>query len=87
MALPFILYGGVLRTLKRREWPEIWNDAPFFKLSATGVALVTIALVLAVSIGTNSPGSKYVPSQIVDGQIKHGKFEDNSKKPALAYPY
>lgn len=77
--LPFIAYGLYLYATRRaraqeRKEGRVFDEAPWFWLFATGLALLVLSLI-AVWFFTGDPaGGSYIAPHVEDGKIVPGKF-------------
>lgn len=71
LALPFLVYGGWIRYLRRRdrEAGRTWNDAPVTWLLISGLVLMLGALFITRLLTGNLRDGVYVPPHYENGQI------------------
>lgn len=48
--LPFLVYAGYMRVVRRVENENIWYDAPIVPLAIVGVALAVVGLIGMMSL-------------------------------------
>ena len=74
--LPFAAYVAYVFAMKKMEAQGgLWADAPWFWLTASGLALVIAGFVAVSLLSGAPPGAQYVPGQVKDGQVLPGRFE------------
>ncbi len=51
------------------------DRAPWLVLGGVGLVLMAAVLLLVAEFERNPPGSQYVPTQLIDGELQPGRFE------------
>ena len=74
-ALPFLIYGAYMLTVKRATPANLWQSAPIFWLLAAGFGLLLVTMATLIQFSGGERGGTYHPPVIEDGVIKPGKID------------
>lgn len=79
--LPLVAYGIWLAFARRKArlagsgaLPG-WQEAPWTWLLIAGFGLLILGFASLALFGNDTPGGRYVPPQVIDGEIVPGRFE------------
>ncbi|MFQ5984728.1 MAG: DUF6111 family protein [Alphaproteobacteria bacterium] len=79
--LPLVAYGVWLAFARRKArlagsgaLPR-WQEAPWTWLLIAGFGLLILGFASLALFGNGAPGGRYVPPQVIDGEIVPGRFE------------
>ncbi|WP_374655894.1 DUF6111 family protein [Dongia sp.] len=73
LLLPALVYWLYLNIQEKRGQPV--REVPLSWLTAIGVFLVVIVLVVSWFADSEKPGGKYIPPSVIDGKVVPGHFE------------
>jgi len=79
LLLPALLYWLYLRVQEKRGRPV--REVPLSWLAVIGVFFVIIVLSAGWFSGSEGPGGKYIPPEVVDGKVVPGHFEEEGQNP------
>jgi uncharacterized protein DUF6111 len=74
-ALPFIIYGVYMVTVKQASPASLWQQAPVFWLLAAGCGLLLATMATLIHFSGRNVGGVYHPPAIEDGVIKPGEID------------
>jgi hypothetical protein len=75
--LPFVVYAFYVLMARRAERRGVqWRHAPWYWLTATGLGLSILSLVLAALLAPGSGEGPYQPARVIDGQIVSGEADN-----------
>jgi hypothetical protein len=74
--LPFIVYAFyVMMTRRARSRGELFDDTPWFWLTAAGLILSIVSVFVFWYFTAEPAGGTYVPPRLEDGQVVPGRIE------------
>jgi hypothetical protein len=74
-ALPFLIYGIYMVTVKKVAPSDLWQSAPYIWLVAGGLGLLLVAMATLISYSGGKPGGTYRPPVTENGVIRPGTIE------------
>jgi hypothetical protein len=74
-ALPFLLYGVYMLSVKRTSPASLWQGAPVFWLVIAGCGLLLVTMATLIQFSGGKPGGVYHPPTVEDGVIKPGEID------------
>ncbi len=74
--LPFIAYGVYLYFTRRaRAKGTAFDETPWFRLFASGLALLAVSLIAVWAFTGDPAGGEYVAPRLQDGKVVPGRFD------------
>ncbi len=74
-AVPFLLYGAYMVSVKGVAPASLWQGAPVLWLLAAGCGLLLVTMATLIQFSGGKPGGVYHPPIVKDGVIKPGEID------------